>query len=604
MAPQSEKRSPKAETLSEMPKDSEVPFFAVKNTFIELQGPPEPGSLSRYATCPSDFQPLLGRSRSCSTEHEGANVNEEEVVGAAWSEVSTEDENSDQERHLRLEVEDGSELEDHVPSSPRLGGGVCWADLSSDGEEVLELQRERPEILSPCEPKDSKIGSCRWSDLASEDEEDPSVPQPFQGQRTEAPVSERRERPIFQRATREAKERHLMSNVREFCSLSFDEVDAAQQMGLTHRMLVLVKSLADPVTYWTGAEQQKEDAYKLLGLEESDMYAIGRSIKKASKLIDSQKYHEAFYKLSKLRPWFQVQRADEESLEDQRARLRAAAEEDAAAKCQRKDRNLDAPAQDGEDGDDDGDSWTTVPVKKLKEQHTHKAKARDGQEVPGKATNSWAAMMKRPTPAKSITTSLTTPVSKLALKPQPPSSTQTRQSSAVVRPTTTAIPPPAPTSHPHRQQYQQHQSYYGRSTAEPKPRIPASAQQGASTKHLCRYRVGIEEERAFQVCRKIIGPGGENMKHIASAAGGFSAVKLRLRGKGSKYLEGPTKEESSDPLMLCISAENPKAFETATSLVEELLKDVHEEYRVFCAQRRRPCSELSVVRESQRSDCF
>merc|ERR1712187_67450 len=51
----------------------------------------------------------------------------------------------------------------------------------------------------------------------------------------------------------------------------------------------------------------------------------------------------------------------------------------------------------------------------------------------------------------------------------------------------------------------------------------------ATSKFLCRYEVGIEEDRAFRVCRRLIGPGGENMKHIVSEAG--SGVKVRIRGR-------------------------------------------------------------------------
>lgn len=66
-------------------------------------------------------------------------------------------------------------------------------------------------------------------------------------------------------------------------------------------------------------------------------------------------------------------------------------------------------------------------------------------------------------------------------------------------------------------------------------------------KYTCRFEIQIENEREFQVCRKIIGPKGSNMKQIIEFCcqdrlGDFSyfqeQIKLRLRGKGSGYKEG------------------------------------------------------------------
>lgn len=119
-------------------------------------------------------------------------------------------------------------------------------------------------------------------------------------------------------------------------------------------------------------------------------------------------------------------------------------------------------------------------------------------------------------------------------------------------------------------------------------------------KYLCRVKVGIEEDVAFQVCRRIIGPGGENMKRIIETVGN-GAVKIRLRGRGSKYLEGPEHKESNDDLMLCVSATNRRSFEKAASLVEGLITSVQQDYVAFCQARRLPVPSLSVRREAQRS---
>jgi len=115
-------------------------------------------------------------------------------------------------------------------------------------------------------------------------------------------------------------------------------------------------------------------------------------------------------------------------------------------------------------------------------------------------------------------------------------------------------------------------------------------------KHLCRYLVGIEEEKDFQVCGRLIGPAGEHMKRIVAEA---PDAKIRIRGRGSKYREGPSNVESTDPLMLCVSAASAKSFETATKLVEDLLRAVQEDYRRFCRNHDLAAPVLFVRREKQ-----
>ena len=59
-------------------------------------------------------------------------------------------------------------------------------------------------------------------------------------------------------------------------------------------------------------------------------------------------------------------------------------------------------------------------------------------------------------------------------------------------------------------------------------------------------------------------------------------VKLRLRGKGSGYKEGPENKESDEPLHLCISSKNTEKMKKACLLVDELLERIHQEYKEYC----------------------
>merc|ERR1712228_1070806 len=110
------------------------------------------------------------------------------------------------------------------------------------------------------------------------------------------------------------------------------------------------------------------------------------------------------------------------------------------------------------------------------------------------------------------------------------------------------------------------------------------------TKLQCQFTWGIDEEPKFRVVRKLLGPAGAHMKRINSETG----AKLRLRGRGSKFLEGAEQQESQDPLMLCVSAPDQDAYHRAVELVQEVLQGVYREYREFCAKAGRSAPELEV----------
>merc|ERR1719253_1786147 len=61
------------------------------------------------------------------------------------------------------------------------------------------------------------------------------------------------------------------------------------------------------------------------------------------------------------------------------------------------------------------------------------------------------------------------------------------------------------------------------------------AGKGGAEKFQCQFVIGIEEDSKFRVVRRLIGSGGEHMKAIFEQ----TSAKLRLRGRGSKFMEGP-----------------------------------------------------------------
>ena len=104
-------------------------------------------------------------------------------------------------------------------------------------------------------------------------------------------------------------------------------------------------------------------------------------------------------------------------------------------------------------------------------------------------------------------------------------------------------------------------------------------------KYTCKYEILIANDKNFQIARRLIGSKGCNMKNIINKCklnGDGEGIKLRLRGKGSGYKEGPQNKESDEPLHLCISSKNPEEMKKACLLVDELLNKIHNEYKEYC----------------------
>merc|ERR1712176_989738 len=106
----------------------------------------------------------------------------------------------------------------------------------------------------------------------------------------------------------------------------------------------------------------------------------------------------------------------------------------------------------------------------------------------------------------------------------------------------------------------------------------------------CQFFIGIEEESKFKVTQKVLGLHGQYMKAIAKESG----AKLRLRGRGSGFLEGDEQQESTDELMLCVSATDSEGYAEAVRLVRELLERVYEDYRAFCRKSGQAAPALDI----------
>jgi hypothetical protein len=126
----------------------------------------------------------------------------------------------------------------------------------------------------------------------------------------------------------------------------------------------------------------------------------------------------------------------------------------------------------------------------------------------------------------------------------------------------------------------------------------AEAAAESTKKHQCQFHVGIEDDKKFGVVRRLLGSHGVQVKRIAEE----SNAKLRLRGRGSKFLEGQEQEESADPLMMCVSAPDKESYDIAIKLVREHLEQIYSAYREHCRKTGLVVKDLCIDMHEGRRD--
>lgn len=139
----------------------------------------------------------------------------------------------------------------------------------------------------------------------------------------------------------------------------------------------------------------------------------------------------------------------------------------------------------------------------------------------------------------------------------------------------------------------------------------ASKECTSVSKFTCKYEVPIKNLPGFSVARKIIGRRGRNMKMILEKLKDkhFSGpiqdvIKLRLRGQGSGFKEGPQNCESPEPLHLCVSSKYYEKYNEACKLVEKLLRDLYTEYNNYCKWRGRPVQKYKINKMENSPACY
>ena len=101
-------------------------------------------------------------------------------------------------------------------------------------------------------------------------------------------------------------------------------------------------------------------------------------------------------------------------------------------------------------------------------------------------------------------------------------------------------------------------------------------------KYVCNYVVQIENDNIFKVAQRIIGKNGCFLKKILNEScikyGDYS-TKIRLRGKGSGYIEkGTNCENGEEPLILSVSSLNYPTYYNCCLLVDKLMNKIYDDY--------------------------
>ena len=133
-------------------------------------------------------------------------------------------------------------------------------------------------------------------------------------------------------------------------------------------------------------------------------------------------------------------------------------------------------------------------------------------------------------------------------------------------------------------QNKQYKEYIPKKIKEKEVKFQTNSTRDYKLKYVSRYIVQIENEKNFPVRNMIIGNKGMQLRNILynnCIKYGDQSTKIRLRGRGSGYKEGPNKEESKEPMELCISSLNLISFTNCSIEIENLLKQIYYKYYVY-----------------------
>jgi hypothetical protein len=105
-----------------------------------------------------------------------------------------------------------------------------------------------------------------------------------------------------------------------------------------------------------------------------------------------------------------------------------------------------------------------------------------------------------------------------------------------------------------------------------------------SKRYLCCFWIDVDPREEFGVVKKILGRHGGNMRSISQEFG----AKIRLRGRGSGYLEGVERRESPEQLQLHLSCTNATLYQEGKDALSVLLHGLYSCYTMWRVSRGLP----------------
>ncbi|KAG9061729.1 hypothetical protein KI688_006879 [Linnemannia hyalina] len=89
-----------------------------------------------------------------------------------------------------------------------------------------------------------------------------------------------------------------------------------------------------------------------------------------------------------------------------------------------------------------------------------------------------------------------------------------------------------------------------------------------------RVEINMDSERTFNVRAKIVGPGGQYVKHVQNE----TRTRVKLKGQGSGFLEVESGREAEEPLYISILGNTQEEVDEAERLCKDLVETVRAEY--------------------------
>lgn len=109
------------------------------------------------------------------------------------------------------------------------------------------------------------------------------------------------------------------------------------------------------------------------------------------------------------------------------------------------------------------------------------------------------------------------------------------------------------------------------------------------------FQVTQRDVKEFQLVPRLIGRKGANMKRIADACN----VRIRIRGRGSGFMEEHKMLEANIPLQMALSADDFAGYEKARGMLTEVLDAMAGRFEQYCLQRQiNPPPAFYVLRET------